>query len=169
MVEACIADGFLVQVSSARQSHLEKNRVAANKCRMRKKEYINGLEGRARVYLNKNKLLKENIAVLHEETLALKNEVLRHAGCRFEPVEEYLMRCAEDLLGIQASAGMSGSGKRSQTQSLAISAMSPSKLLHVPSADSPSSQMTTESQHQEDHGRLDLLEHINGGTESLDV
>ena len=121
MVEACIADGFLIQVSSARQSHLEKNRVAAYKCRMRKKEYINGLEGRAREYLNKNKLLKENIAVLREEMLELKNEVLRHAGCGFEPVEEYLARCAEDLLGIQASAGMSGSGKRSQTQSLAIS------------------------------------------------
>jgi hypothetical protein len=169
MVEACTADGFLFQVSSARQSHLEKNRVAAHKCRMRKKEYINGLEGRAREYSNKNKLLKENVALLREEVLELKNEVLRHAGCGFWAVEEYLTRCAGDLLSIQAAAGMSGSGKRSQTQSLAISTMSPSKLLRVPSADSPSSQMTTESQHQEDHGGLDLLEDIDGETESPNV
>jgi len=66
MVEAYTADGFPFQVSSARQSHLEKNRVAAHKCRQRKKEYINGLEGRAREFSSKNKALKENVAMLRE-------------------------------------------------------------------------------------------------------
>jgi len=139
MVKACTAGGFLFQVPSARQSYLEKNRVAAHKCRMRKKDYINGLEGRAREYSNKNKLLKEKVALLREEVLELKNEVLQHARCGFWVIEEYLARCAGDLLSIQAPAGMSGSGKRSQTQSLAISTISPSKLLRVSSADSPSS------------------------------
>jgi len=169
MVKACTADGFPFQVSAARQSHLEKNRVAAHKCRMRKKEYINGLQGRVQEYSNENKLLKEKVASLREEVLELKNEVLRHARCGFWAVEEYLARCAGDLLGIQAPTGMSGSGKQSQTQGLAISTMSPSKLLRVPSADSPSSQMTTESRHQEDHGGLDLLENIDGERQSPDV
>lgn len=100
MVEAFTADGFPFQVSSARQSHLEKNRVAAHKCRQRKKEYINGLEGRAREFSSKNKALKENVAMLREEVLGLKNEVLRHAGCGFWAVDEYLARCAGDLLGM---------------------------------------------------------------------
>jgi hypothetical protein len=107
MVEAFTADGFPFQVSSARQSHLEKNRVAAHKCRQRKKEYINGLEGRAREFSSKNKALKENVAMLREEVLSLKNEVLRHAGCGFWAVDEYLARCAGDLLGMEAPRGNS--------------------------------------------------------------
>jgi hypothetical protein len=101
MIEAYTADGFPFQVSSARQSHLEKNRVAAHKCRQRKKEYINGLEDRAREFSSKNKALKENVAMLREEVLSLKNEVLRHAGCGFWAVDEYLARCAGDLLGME--------------------------------------------------------------------
>lgn len=102
MVEAFTADGYPIQISSSRQSHLEKNRVAAHKCRQRKKEYINGLEGRAREFSSKNKILKENVAMLREEVLGLKNEVLRHAGCGFWAVDEYLARCAGDLLGMEA-------------------------------------------------------------------
>lgn len=103
MIDAYTADGFPFQVSSARQSHLEKNRVAAHKCRQRKKEYIGSLEGRAREFSAKNKALKENVALLREEVLSLKNEVLRHAGCGFWAVDEYLARCAGDLLGMDAS------------------------------------------------------------------
>ena len=102
MVEAYTADGFPFQVSSARQSHLEKNRVAAHKCRQRKKEYIGTLETRAREFSAKNKALKENVAMLRDEVLSLKNEVLRHAGCGFWAVDEYLARCAGDLLGMEA-------------------------------------------------------------------
>ncbi|KAJ8111152.1 hypothetical protein OPT61_g6188 [Boeremia exigua] len=102
MVEAYTSDGFPFQVSSARQSHLEKNRVAAHKCRQRKKEYIGSLEGRAREFSAKNKALKENVSILREEVLSLKNEVLRHAGCGFWAVDEYLARCAGDLLGREA-------------------------------------------------------------------
>jgi hypothetical protein len=119
MVEAYTADGFPFQVSSARQSHLEKNRVAAHKCRQRKKEYINGLEGRAREFSSKNKALKENVAMLREEVLSLKNEVLRHAGCGFWAVDEYLARCAGDLLGMEAP-GRTSAGRNSSQQSPAM-------------------------------------------------
>ncbi|KAB2104170.1 hypothetical protein AG0111_0g7622 [Alternaria gaisen] len=109
MIEAYTADGYPFQVSSARQTHLEKNRVAAHKCRQRKKEYINSLEGRAREFSARNKMLKENVALLREEVLDLKNEVLAHAGCGFWAIDEYLARCAGGLLGMDASAsGMPG-------------------------------------------------------------
>ncbi|KAF2822937.1 hypothetical protein CC86DRAFT_372721 [Ophiobolus disseminans] len=126
MVEAYTADGFPFQVSSARQSHLEKNRVAAHKCRQRKKEYINGLEGRAREFSSKNKALKENVAMLREEVLGLKNEVLRHAGCGFWAVDEYLARCAGDLLGMEAPLPTSSARHANQFSP----AMNTSQLLH---------------------------------------
>ncbi|KAJ6203286.1 hypothetical protein J3E72DRAFT_427830 [Bipolaris maydis] len=124
MVEAYTADGYPFQVSSARQNHLEKNRVAAHKCRQRKKEYINSLEGRAREFSAKNKMLKENVALLREEVLSLKNEVLRHAGCGFWAVDEYLARCAGGLLGMEVPASEmrhSISHPKSPHQSPAIS------------------------------------------------
>jgi hypothetical protein len=129
MVEAYTADGYPFQVSSARQTHLEKNRVAAHKCRQRKKEYINSLEGRAREFSAKNKMLKENVALLREEVLDLKNEVLRHAGCGFWAVDEYLARCAGGLLGMNVPAsGMPGlhatSRHSSSSQSFAMTSSS---------------------------------------------
>ncbi|KAF2853845.1 hypothetical protein T440DRAFT_476476 [Plenodomus tracheiphilus IPT5] len=123
MVEAYTADGFPFQVSSARQSHLEKNRVAAHKCRQRKKEYINGLEGRARDFSNKNKMLKENVAMLREEVLGLKNEVLRHAGCGFWAVDEYLARCAGDLLGMEAPSTRTANSRHDSNQGAPMAPM----------------------------------------------
>ncbi|KAK7177387.1 bZIP transcription factor [Paraphaeosphaeria sporulosa] len=166
LVEACTADGFLVRVSSTRRSHLEKNRVVAYKCRMHKKEYINGLESRAREHSNKNKLLKENISLLREEILKLKSEVLRHAGCGFGPVEEYLARCVDDLLDNKAATGIPGSGKRSRTQSPVISTISPSAFLRRPS-DLPPKWIDRE--YQEDHSWFDLLEDIEVKTGSPNI
>jgi hypothetical protein len=157
MVEAFTADGFPFQVSSARQSHLEKNRVAAHKCRQRKKEYINGLEGRAREFSTKNKALKENVAMLREEVLDLKNEVLRHAGCGFWAVDEYLARCAGDLLGMEAPGRTSGG--RGSTQ--LSPAMNTQQLMgrRTNSNVSMPSQMTDASSPngEDDFGGLELL------------
>lgn len=149
MVEAFTADGFPFQVSSARQSHLEKNRVAAHKCRQRKKEYINGLEGRAREFSTKNKLLKENVAMLRDEVLTLKNEVLRHASCGFWAVDEYLARCAGDLLGMEAP------GPSNSTQNTTQSPSMPTDALDRQSRDYRApSQSTTDL---DEFGGLELL------------
>ena len=82
--------------------------------------------------------------------------MLRHAGCGFLAIEEYIARRAGDLLGIQKPAAASGPIKQSQ-QSLAIG------------TDSPSGRMTSGSQHLEDHEGLDLLEDIDGETMSHSV
>lgn len=163
MVEAYTADGFPFQVSSARQSHLEKNRVAAHKCRQRKKEYIGGLEGRAREFSTKNKHLKESVAMLREEVLNLKNEVLRHAGCGFWAVDEYLARCAGDLLGMEAPPSAHRSpGLRfaNQTQDAAMPTMEgTSRSARKFSAESIHSTSTTGSSPGSDEfAGLDLLQ-----------
>ncbi|KAK7178396.1 bZIP transcription factor [Paraphaeosphaeria sporulosa] len=101
-VETFTSSGHLLQIASARQSRLEKNRVAAHKCRQRKKEDTNKLEARFHMHSAKNEALKEKVAVLREEVIELKNEVLSHAECGFLAVDEYLERCSGNLLGISA-------------------------------------------------------------------
>jgi len=161
MVEAYTADGFPFQVSSARQSHLEKNRVAAHKCRMRKKDYINGLEDRARIFTTKNKALKENVAMLREEVLGLKNEVLRHAGCGFWAVDEYLARCAGDLLGMKPPAGTPGSGSMQQTPTLATTTLQPDAMHRASSSASLPSSGNSDSPDHDDYGGFDMLEDMD--------
>jgi hypothetical protein len=160
MVEAYTTDGFPFQVSSARQSHLEKNRVAAHKCRQRKKEYINGLEGRAREFSSKNKALKENVAMLREEVLSLKNEVLRHAGCGFWAVDEYLARCAGDLLGMEPPMPMNTPGQSNSNQKSPTVNTQPLIGQRHNSTDSVMSQMTEMSSpdgDDDEFGGLELL------------
>jgi hypothetical protein len=161
MVEAYTADGFPFQVSSARQSHLEKNRVAAHKCRMRKKDYINNLEERARIFTTKNKALKENVAMLREEVLELKNEVLRHAGCGFWAVDEYLARCAGDLLGIKPPAGTPGSGSMHRTPTLSNTTLQPDDLHRASSSASLPSLGNGGSPDHDDYGDFDMLEDMD--------
>jgi hypothetical protein len=155
MVEAYTADGYPFQVSSARQTHLEKNRVAAHKCRQRKKEYINGLEGRAREFSAKNKMLKENVAHLREEVLGLKNEVLRHAGCGFWAVDEYLARCAGDLLGMEVPSIRNNSTSARRNGSHQSPAMS---TTHLTSQQARATSMASISSADGDEfGGLELL------------
>lgn len=153
LVEAFTADGFPFTVSLARQSHLEKNRVAAHKCRQRKKEYINGLEGRARDFSNKNKLLKENVALLREEVLGLKNEVLRHAGCGFWAVDEYLARCAGDLLGMEAPSTSTTSSSRQNSNHNTAMTSDQYQRQHIQTEDT----MSFGSHESDDFGCLELL------------
>ncbi|KAF2003932.1 hypothetical protein P154DRAFT_393869, partial [Amniculicola lignicola CBS 123094] len=164
--EAFTKDGIPLQVTSARQSHLEKNRVAAHKCRQRKKEYINGLEGRAREFSSKNKQLRENVAMLRDEILTLKNEVLRHAGCGFWAVDEYLARCAGDLLGMDVPSSMAPSRKPGTEQSPTMSPFNESQLhgLRESSADSYRSLEKADmdmDMDMDDYSGLDLLEDID--------
>lgn len=170
MVEHYTADGFPFQVSSARQSHLEKNRVAAHKCRQRKKEYINGLEARAREFSSKNKALKENVAMLREEVLSLKNEVLRHAGCGFWAVDEYLARCAGDLLGVDAP-GMAGQ-PQSGTKNSPMTSSSSLQLddAHRRSSSSASILSAVSSpDDNDDYSGLGFLHDIDENDEDLSV
>jgi hypothetical protein len=159
MVEAYTADGFPFQVSSARQSHLEKNRVAAHKCRQRKKEYINGLEGRAREFSSKNKALKENVAMLRDEVLSLKNEVLRHAGCGFWAVDEYLARCAGDLLGMEAPRTIPRNPSQTQSPAINTTQLMDGQERHGSMGSLPSLGMTDASspEDEDEFGGLDLL------------
>ncbi|OCL05453.1 hypothetical protein AOQ84DRAFT_269191, partial [Glonium stellatum] len=80
-----------------RESHLEKNRLAAHKCRQKKKEWVEELEMQARELTAIRAHLKSHVAMLREEVLALKNEVLSHANCGCGRIDAYLKQTATQI------------------------------------------------------------------------
>lgn len=80
-----------------RQAHYrEKNRVAAAKCRAKKKNHNDGLEEMHRDEASKNKILKAELMGLRNELAQLKGLTLEHSpdSCRCHGIHEYSMRQA---------------------------------------------------------------------------
>ncbi|KAI0163552.1 hypothetical protein BJ166DRAFT_296309 [Pestalotiopsis sp. NC0098] len=78
----------------------EKNRIAASKCRKKKKVEETQLEERRRSLQTENTMLQESAAALRNEVLFLKNEVLRHGTCDFAPIQNYIVSAAAQLHGM---------------------------------------------------------------------
>jgi bZIP transcription factor len=75
-----------------RQKFLERNRLAASKCRQKKKEWASHLEEQARYQAQENRLLRATVVQLREECLYLKNFLMSaHTGCNCVGVKNYLM------------------------------------------------------------------------------
>ena len=92
---------------SKRKKFLERNRLAASKCRQKKKEWANHLEEQARYQAQENKILRASVAQLRDECLYLKNFLLStHSGCQCVGVKNYLMKEAQ--LSQQVAAGIAG-------------------------------------------------------------
>jgi hypothetical protein len=104
------------KVSATRRSHLEKNRIAATKCRERSKQHTVELVAEASKLSSKNKALKADETALREEILKLKNEVLRHAGCGSWAIDGYVSQCAGDILGMKAPSVHTPVSRRDSTQ-----------------------------------------------------
>lgn len=84
-----------------RERFLERNRVAASKCRMKKKEWTSDLESQARDLAAANAQLHAHALSLKEEVLFLKSECLKHTDCGCDRIRQYLDR---------SIAGMNPSG-----------------------------------------------------------
>ncbi|KAH7082824.1 hypothetical protein BKA63DRAFT_138558 [Paraphoma chrysanthemicola] len=95
-------DSFSTQSSSTRELHLEKNRIAAAKCRERSKGVSLSLVAKAAELTAKNKSLRADANALREEVLRLKGEVLLHAGCESWAIDRYVQQCAGNILGVEA-------------------------------------------------------------------
>ena len=75
-----------------RSKFLERNRVAASKCRQKKKEWTSNLEVRARDLQSSKNQLTLVVASLKEEILFLKGELLKHSSCGCTAIRDYLNR-----------------------------------------------------------------------------
>ena len=73
-----------------RSKFLERNRVAASKCRQKKKEWTQNLENRARELQKNNTQLRMVADSCREEVLFLKGELLKHSHCECESIQTYI-------------------------------------------------------------------------------
>ena len=70
-----------------RSKFLERNRVAASKCRQKKKEWTQNLENRARELQKNNNQLRMVVESCRQEILFLKGELLKHNQCECEAIQ----------------------------------------------------------------------------------
>lgn len=79
-----------------RKKFLERNRVAANRCRERKKTYVSSLETRQKDVLAKNQYLHLEVEALREEIAILKHLVHVDCACSESTLEQNLRRKLSD-------------------------------------------------------------------------
>ena len=80
-----------------RSKFLERNRIAASKCRQKKKEWTNNLEVRARELQSSKNQLSLIVGSLKNEVMFLKGQMLRHTGCGCSQIREYLTHEADNI------------------------------------------------------------------------
>lgn len=80
-----------------RSKFLERNRVAASKCRQKKKEWTSKLESKARALALERDQLSSMVASLKDQVLWLKGELLKHTSCDCDRIRQYLNREANNL------------------------------------------------------------------------
>ena len=73
-----------------RSKFLERNRVAASKCRQKKKEWTQNLENRARELQKNNNQLRMVVDSCRQEILFLKGEILKHSQCECESIQSFI-------------------------------------------------------------------------------
>ncbi|RAH44880.1 bZIP transcription factor atfB, partial [Aspergillus brunneoviolaceus CBS 621.78] len=80
-----------------RERFLERNRLAASKCREKKKKNNQQLEQRFHELQNKNTELNTEIEDLRAEGIALKNELLRHSECGDPAISIHLSHMVQNI------------------------------------------------------------------------
>ncbi|RMJ28076.1 Transcription factor atf21 [Aspergillus sp. HF37] len=92
-----------------RDRYLERNRVAASKCRQKKKEHTKGLESRFKEQSDKKDALMAEFAQLRLEVLGLKSKVLEHAKCGDRSIGRHLEQSAMTITQSESPAEVSTS------------------------------------------------------------
>jgi hypothetical protein len=157
---------LIADVPVAREYHLEKNRVAAEKSRQRKKEHTAELMKNVSVLSSKNKALKADETTFREQVLDLKNEILRHAGCGSWAIERYIAQSAGGQFGMKVPSISTRPRKDStQSQSLVVYANLTEKVFSEDVTESLPSQVSSNSSNDlDDYDSLWLI----SGHESLE-
>ncbi|CAG8488186.1 4497_t:CDS:2 [Funneliformis caledonium] len=85
-----IDDGHDETPEEKRSRLLERNRIAAAKCRQKKKQAQESLQHQASDLTQKNTGLHSVVNDLREEALRLKNQLLAHSTCNCNVIQEYV-------------------------------------------------------------------------------
>ncbi|KAJ3172747.1 hypothetical protein HDU87_007835 [Geranomyces variabilis] len=73
-----------------RKRFLERNRVAASKCRMKKKQWLQDLETKSAEIGQSNRQLQNIVTQLKEEVMVLKSQLLLHRNCTCNVIQQYI-------------------------------------------------------------------------------
>ncbi|KAK9768803.1 hypothetical protein K7432_000321 [Basidiobolus ranarum] len=73
-----------------RKKFLERNRMAASKCRQKKKVWMQELEMKSEEVTDRNKSLHMMVGQLKEEVLQLKGQLLAHRNCNCNVIQQYV-------------------------------------------------------------------------------
>lgn len=80
-----------------KDKYREKNRVAAAKCRAKKKEHTDQLEDTYRTQSAMNSALKQTEKSLRDELSYWRTQALQHTFCNCHPIQEYNMKKAQSM------------------------------------------------------------------------
>ncbi|TVY34982.1 Transcription factor [Lachnellula subtilissima] len=75
------ANGKKMTDDEKRKNFLERNRVAALKCRQRKKQWLANLQSKVELFSQENDQLSQQISGLREEVVNLKTILMAHKDC----------------------------------------------------------------------------------------
>lgn len=75
------ADGKKMTDEEKRRNFLERNRIAALKCRQRKKQWLANLQQKVEIFSTENDALAATVTQLREEIVGLKTLLLAHKDC----------------------------------------------------------------------------------------
>jgi hypothetical protein len=73
-----------------RNKYLERNRVAASKCRQKKKEWVHELEESKAEMEARHVELQREYGVLLDEVSMIKNMLMRHAACKDPNIDQWI-------------------------------------------------------------------------------
>ena len=79
-------------ISPERARHLERNRVAANKCRLKRKEEQQQIESTLDIESEKREKLMAEVDFLREQLWILKNEIFTHTECGDGKINQQLLQ-----------------------------------------------------------------------------
>ncbi|KAK2754023.1 hypothetical protein FQN54_007192 [Arachnomyces sp. PD_36] len=95
------ADGKKMTEEEKRKNFLERNRIAALKCRQRKKQWQANLQNKVEIYSSENDALQATIAQLREEVVNLKTLLMAHKNCNI-PQSQQAMNTMPVMNGMPA-------------------------------------------------------------------
>jgi len=113
------ANGKKMTDEEKRKNFLERNRVAALKCRQRKKQWLANLQQKVEIFSTENDQLSTQISQLRDEVVNLKTLLLAHKDCPISQAQGHqgmLHQLQIDGYGQQMNhnpygmAGMAGPG-----------------------------------------------------------
>jgi len=90
-----------------RRRILERNRLAASKCRQKKKMWMQELEVKSAAMTAENRQIQNLVEKLKEEVIMLKNQLLLHNNCDCNVIQRYIATSNQFSESLHQSASSS--------------------------------------------------------------